>query len=414
MFNHYAITPEHPGGTRHFELGRNLAGRGRRVVIFASNFIHMNFHFVEVNREGYRIEEFGNLRFTWLRTPGYRKNNWKRLLNTLVYSRRASRLARRLLAQGIIEKPDIIIGSTVHPFAALMASSLARELQVPFIFEIRDLWPQSFIDMGAWKEASWQSRMFAAIEKKTVSRARKIITLSPKTQSYLTERYGFPAGDIHYIPNGVKIITSPFTGGDKSQDQSQAITELRQMKRRSFIVLYSGSLIATNKLETIIDAAEMLRSHEKIELALIGRGQEEQRYRELIQGKNLENIRILPPVRKDEVPYLLKQAHLLILNQGNVQWGSSNKLYDYMASGRPVISSIHASHNDIIAEIGGGVSVTPENPWALSQAILRMWKMGSEQRTLMGDRNIKYVKEHHDWNILSDKLASALESTLDA
>lgn len=410
IFNHYAITPQYPGGTRHFELGKNLVRRGHHVVIFAANFIHMNFCFVKLARQlRYKIERFGHLHFTWLKTPAYRKNNWKRFLNMLGYCWSAFRVSRRLVNAKEIEPPGIIIGSTVHPFAALTASSLASKFNVPFVFEIRDLWPQSFLDMGIWKKFSWKTWLFKAIEKRTVANAKKIITLSPRTASYLQENYHYAPDDIYYIPNGVYIDSLK-----KALPADETLKFLENIKKeRNFIVLFSGSLISTNKLETIIDAAVQLRDNQRIKVVLIGKGQEEERYRELIKNKNLGNIFISAPVQKEYVPYLLQYADALILNQGNVQWGSSNKLYDYLASGKPIISSVHAKHNDIVSDIGGGMSVTPENPQELVRAILQLQKMSPQEREQMGQRNVNYVKTYHDWEVLSERLADLVNQLQD-
>ncbi len=405
ILNHYAITPRYPGGTRHFELGKNLVNSGHHVVIFASNFIHMNFCFVKLDRQlGYKIESFGDLYFTWLKTSAYRKNNWKRFLNMFGYCWGAFRVSRGLVKTKVIETPDIIIGSTVHPFAALTASSLARKFKVPFVFEIRDLWPQSFLDIGIWRKFSWKSWLLKSIEKRTVSNAQKIITLSPRTESYLQENYNYASHDIYYIPNGVYVDSVK-----KELPVDKTLKSLENIKKENnFIVLFSGSLISTNKLETIIDASEQLRDNNRIKVVLIGKGQEEGRYRELIKNKNLGNIFILAPVQKDYVPYLLRYADVLILNQGNVQWGSSNKLYDYLASGKPIISSVYARHNDIVSDIGGGISVTPENPQALVEAILQLQKMSPKEREQMGQQNVNYVKKNHDWNLMAGKLSDLL------
>ncbi|MCP5047325.1 MAG: glycosyltransferase family 4 protein [bacterium] len=123
MFNHYAITPDYPGGTRHFELGKNLAAGGHKVVIFASNFIHMNFTELPVGvRTGCMVENHGDLDFIWVETRQYRENNWRRLGNMMDYRRMARKTALRMIKEKELEKPDVIIGSTVHPFAPLMAA----------------------------------------------------------------------------------------------------------------------------------------------------------------------------------------------------------------------------------------------------------------------------------------------------
>ncbi len=408
IFNHYAITPQYPGGTRHFELGRNLAARGHNVTIFASNFLHMNFTTVPIHYTStYKVEDFDKFHFVWIKTPPYRKNDLKRVKNMLTYSFRISSVSEELVRWEWIEKPDIVIGSTVHPFAALSASSVAKKYHVPFIFEIRDLWPRSFIDMGIWKPSSPSARFFKWIEKITVHRAKKIIALSPETRQYLENQYRYPAADIHYIPNGVYVT------GPTAPSSGSTLQALRDMKEQGFfLALYSGSLISTNKLETIIDAAQCLQAHAGVRFVLIGRGQEEERYHALIQGKGLSNISILSPVQKELVPNLLEYADVLILNQGVVLWGSSNKLYDYMASARPIISSVFARHNDIVTQVGGGISVPPENPQALAEAVLEINRLPGEQRNEMGRKNVEYVRQHHDWKILTDRLVESIEKIL--
>jgi len=179
IFNHYAITPQYPGGTRHFELGRNLSNLGTRVIIFASSFVHMNLRSIpQIKKEKYKVEQYENLLFIWVKALKYKNNNWKRLLNMLHYCLSTYMLAKRLVKKGVLNKPDVIVGSTVHPFAPLMASRLARKYRVPFLFEIRDLWPQSFIDVGIWTDSSLPSWFFKRIEKRSISRALKIIILS--------------------------------------------------------------------------------------------------------------------------------------------------------------------------------------------------------------------------------------------
>ena len=116
---------------------------------------------------------------------------------------------------------------------------------------------------------------------------------------------------------------------------------------------------------------------------------------------------------KENVPAMLREADLLILHQGNIQWGSSNKLYDYMASGKPIISSVFAKHNDVVTEIGGGVSIPPENPEKLAEAILGLKAMSEGKKIQMGKRNRNYVKKLHDWTFLSQRLYELVKEVTD-
>lgn len=418
MLNHYAITPDHPGGTRHFELAKNLSSKGHNVTIFASNFIHMNFHTIELPRETgglYKTESRGGFRFIWVKSRSYQKNDLNRLLNMMDYCRAVSKSSQRLVKREELEKPDVIIGSTVHPFAPLTAAKLAKKFKARFVFEIRDLWPQTFIDMRMWRPNSIQSRVFRFIEKRSVKNAEKIIALSPQTESYLQDRYGCQSTDICYIPNGVYIDDGKSSSHPVDEETPETITRLAHIREDgAFVVLYSGSLISSNKLEAIIEAAERLEqasdsSIKNLELVLIGKGQEEARYRKLIQDKKLRNISILPPVPKECVAPMLRMADVLLLHQGNVQWGSSNKLYDYLASGRPIISSVHAKHNDIVGRVGGGISITPGSPQELVQAIRSIHDMPANEREQMARRNEDFVKENHDWRLLAEKLDNLLK-----
>lgn len=412
MLNHYAITPDSPGGTRHFELGKQLSKNGYNVVIFASNFIHMNFEFVKLKKnKRYKLEKFCNLDFIWVKTNSYKKNNWKRLMNMFSYCYRVIGLSRRLVKKGIIKKPDIIIGSTVHPFAALTAAFIARRYKIPFIFEIRDLWPQTFIDMRIWKKSSFVSRFFKFIEKKTVFKSNKIIVLSPKTKDYLLEKYDYLLKNIFYVPNGVYIQKEK--NDQNSNVIEGTIVELSKIKNRgNFCVLFTGSLILTNKIENLISAAEKIKKRKNIKFILIGKGQHEAYYRKIITNKDLDNIQIFNPVRKNNIGKVLNMADVLVLNQGNVQWGSSNKVYDYLNSGKPIISSVFASHNDIVEKINAGVAVSPENPDALVHAIIKIYNMSEKERKIMGKKGLDYVKKNHDWKILGDKLDNLIINTL--
>lgn len=410
IFNHYAVTPRYPGGTRHFELGKQLSLHGHKVTIFASNFNHMAFSHIELtgNRD-HMVEDFGDLCFVWERTPGYTSNNWKRLWDMIKYNRVTKRVSGMMVKNGELEKPDIIIGSIVHPFAPLLASKLAKKYGATYIFEIRDLWPQTFIDMGIWKASSPLARFFKAVEKRSIANARKVIALSPRTADYLKEQYNYSPDDVCYIPNGSHADPPEPVEGSVNEGETPAA--LAQLKEKDvFIALFSGSIIASNRLEVVINAAEQLKDEKRIRLLMIGRGQEESAYRELIEDKKLDNITILPPVKKFQVPHMLKQADVLILNQGNVQWGSMNKLYDYMASGRPIISGVHARHNDVVTEVGGGISIPANDSNELATAIRKMYELPKAEREAMGKKNNDFVRQNHDWKVLGKKLSTLIDT----
>lgn len=413
IFNHYAITPDMPGITRHYDFSKELTKRGYNVSIFASSFHYIllkemrNYHNGNVI-----VENHNGINFIWLKTKPYLSNNWKRIVNMFSYSYVAYKTALNITHK--IEKPDIIIGSTIHPFAALTALKISKKYKVPFIFEVRDLWPQSMIDIGLWSERGLRSKIFSMIESKLVKNAKSIITLSPLTEDYLLQKYNYK--ECFYIPNGVDI--KEFDNGKiiyKNQTKfNETLKHLAELKNDgNFIVMYAGAICLTNNIEILIRSAEVIRDfykNNKIKILIVGGGQEKKRYSSLIKNLNLNNIQILEPVKKGFVSLLLNFADVFILIQGRVFWGSTNKLFDYLSSCKPIITAVSCKHNDPAEEIRCGLSVPPDNPKALAKAIIKLYSMSNEEKEEMGNRGRDYIKKNHSIPVLVDKITKALEA----
>ena len=203
ILNHYAITPDLPGGTRHFDFGKELAKRGHKVTIFASSFRHSLFKETKLyGNSNYAIDKISDgFRFVWVKTVPYKVNNWKRVLNMLSYSWRVYETAKFLS----LERPDVIVGSSVHLFAVLTAYLLSLHFRAHFIMEVRDLWPQTLVNMGISK---WHPFVVSLsfLEKFLYRRARKIITLLPKAHKYI-ESLAISTEKVVWISNGVDLST---------------------------------------------------------------------------------------------------------------------------------------------------------------------------------------------------------------
>ncbi|MGE5483297.1 MAG: glycosyltransferase, partial [Bacteroidota bacterium] len=140
MINQYSITPDLPGGTRHYDFGCELVKSGYRVRIFASDVnLALRTHTKLRNGELWREENVNGVRFVWVRAAEYRINNWRRAWNMLSFAANVLRVGLRLSNC----RPRTIIGSSPHPFAALGAWALAKLKRAHFVLELRDLWPQA-------------------------------------------------------------------------------------------------------------------------------------------------------------------------------------------------------------------------------------------------------------------------------
>ncbi len=400
IINHYAITPDYPGGTRHYEIALRLSKIGYNISVFASSVLHQNssISIIEKNQKIKIVDINNSFKFIWNKVWTYKKNDINRILNMFSFICNLSMNYKKLIRLEKIQHPDIIIGSTVHPFVPLLAKYMAYRLSAKYIFEIRDLWPQSFIDMGLWKENSIISKFFLFIEKQSIKGAKSIICLSPLTQDYLVEKYHLERSKIFYIPNGASDLS----------DGSSFNSEFKFINKNKFNVIFTGAIITSNRINIICESANLLSKNSDIQFLIIGNGNEK---KSLLEKYNyLKNIQWLDPVPKNEIQNVLNEADLLLLIQGKVAWGSSNKLYDYLSVGKPIVSSVWVPHNDIVNKINAGVSVAAENPKELSVAILKIYNLSENEKKLMGNNAKEYVEKYHSWDLLTQKFLDAVSN----
>ncbi|MGQ9498495.1 MAG: glycosyltransferase family 4 protein [Desulfotomaculales bacterium] len=403
ILNHYAVTPDLPGGTRHFDLGKELVRRGHKVTIFASGFDHTTKRCVKLRPgESIRIEDCQGVRFVWVNTVPYYGNNRRRILNMVSYAPAVLRAAQRL------ERPDAIIGSSMHPFAALAAWWLARKYRARFFFEVRDLWPQTAIDMGAIKATGIPARMLYAWEKFMYRKAERIIVLLPNAAEYIKGR-GVNPEKIVWIPNGVDL--ERFDNPEPLDPSSEAAAALARHKDR-FKVLYAGAHGPANGLEVVIEAAAILaRTSPDVHFFLVGDGPEKQGLIKRAADMRIHNVTFLPAVPKSQLPGLLRQADLLVLclrPLGVYRYGVSlNKIFDYLASKKPVVVA-GSAFNNIVREAQAGLAVEPGTPEALARGILEVYRMPPGERQRLGQNGRLYVEKHHSTRVLGERLARVL------
>jgi glycosyltransferase involved in cell wall biosynthesis len=399
IINHYAGGPCSAAGTRHYDFGIELLKRGLDVTIFSSNFQVTNDEFSLNKKELFRYQEVDGVRFCWIKTPRYKKNNWRRFWNMLCFSWNLLRVGKRLKT-----KPELIIGSSPHLFAALSAFFLSKFKRSKYFLEIRDLWPQVLIEIGSISPRHPVILVMRLIENFLYKKAEKVIILASGSRDYLLKK-GVKQGRIVYIPNGVHLESFV---GESSRD---ILREKYSFDR--FTVIYTGAHGPANALENVVKAAEYLKDYEEIEFVLVGSGVSKQALLKEVKNKELNNIRFLDPIPKIEIPSLLKAADVGLINLKNVpsfSFGvSPNKFFDYMASELPIISAVGGEVSRIVVENGIGYAVEPENPKMLAEAVIKLYGLNSEERTQMGKAGRKVIEAHYSRQKLVDVLLNAAE-----
>ncbi len=402
ILNHYALEPGGAGGTRHYHLAVNLPAYGWQATVIAAS--------VELNsgrqrlaaHERLRLERFNDVPFLWIRTPEYQGNGIGRVLNMLMYT-------FRVLLPGYTKKlhrPDVIVGSSVHPLAALAGALLARRHKVPFVFEVRDLWPQTLIDLGRLKERSFITWLLRRLEQRLYREAGRIVVLLPHADDYIVP-LGISAEKIVWIPNGVDL--SAFSVAD----------QLQRSGKKPFVLMYFGAHGQANGLDNVLRAMQLVaeqESCEAIKLRMIGDGPLKSELMQLAREFGLDNVSFEPPVPKEAIPELAAEADAFVFNLIDApvfRFGiSSNKLFDFMAGARPIIFCSDAANNPV-EDAHAGITVLPGDPAALARAILTVSRMSIEDRQQMGRSARRYVEEEHDFSRLAGRLAATLDASTD-
>ncbi|MHB8985532.1 MAG: glycosyltransferase family 4 protein [Eubacteriales bacterium] len=403
ILNHYAIGPGESGGTRHFDLARELVKKGWGITIFAASVNHIMRREIHLQPgEKIKKEVHDGVCFVWLRTPAYYGNDLRRILNIFVYSISVLRAAWNR------ERPEVIIGSSVHLFAVLAAYILSRHYKCRFIFEVRDLWPQTLIDIYKVSEYNPAIWLLRRLEVFLYQKANTIIVLLPKANEYI-ERFGISKEKIIYIPNGVNLSRYK---EDTVRINSQLSNILDSLAGK-FVAIYTGSLGFINGLDTLLDAASILRlrGDKQIHFLLVGNGSEKTRLHRRAVDEDLVNVTFIDPVAKDYVPTLLKKANVGILIFQDLpvfKWGvSPNKMFDYMAACLPVLILCGRVHENPVDISGGGVVLPASEAETLVKTILDLVALPG-QVAEMGKKARGYVEHVHSMNVLGQRLASVL------
>lgn len=402
MINHYAVPPIESGGTRHYSLAQELIKRGHQVTVIAANFSHQKrVPLIPDVREPVFERHYDEVPFIWVNVPPYTRNSPARAKNMIAFTK--AMLINKYFKE--MDPPDVVIGSSPHPFAAWAAQRLATKWGIPFIFEVRDLWPQSLIDLGKISSRHPAVKFMAMLEKHLYKRADKIITLLPGAHEYIRS-IGIDVDKVVYIPNGIDFSI-----------YSQPTDRLPKQNSDRFTVMYAGAHGFANCLEVILKCAEILKGKygDKIVFQLVGDGPQKEYLKNMADKMGLSNVEFINPVPKSQVPTLLSHADAFIVvvkDSPLYKYGISlNKIYDYLASARPVIIGVNAFNNPV-EEAGAGITVAPENPEELAAAVIKLYNMSEQDRKQMGINGRKYVEENHDFRNLAVGLEKVLEEAI--
>ncbi len=387
---------DEPGGTRHYEIAHYLISHGHIVTIIASPVSYLTG-----KSQGEHI--------TWVETqepePGLsvlRAYTYPALHRSFVH-RVFSFLSFMFSSFFIglrVRDIDLVWGTSPPIFQSLTAWTLARLKRVPFLLEIRDLWPAFAIAVGVLRQPML-IRASEWLEQFLYRKADRVVVNSP---GFIDHVRAGGADHVELIPNGTDTgMFDPQARGEKFR-QTHGLTD-------KFIALYAGAHGMSNDLDIVLSAAKALQDRSDIMFVLIGDGKEKPTLQLRAKELALSNLRFIPPAPKKGMPDVLAAADVCIAILKPISLYATvypNKVFDYMAAGRPVVLAMEGVIREVVESAEAGIVIPPGDSSAMAQAI-RYFADQPQKGIDMGARGREHVKTHFNRPDQAEKLGQIIE-----
>lgn len=401
--NHYAGSPQHGMEYRPHYMARHWSRMGHEVTVVAASVSHIRYKAPDVPRD-MAEEIIDGVRYLWLKTPPYSGNGIRRVMNMASFVRHLFSIRRELCRRF---SPDVVIASSTYTWDIFPAHAIARKAGARLVYEVHDLWPLSPMELGGMSR--WHPFIMSLQwgENFACRHADLVVSMLPLADQHL-RGHGMAPEKFHYIPNGIELSEWQSGAKDLPQEHCALLDQLRRQGR--FIVCYAGTHGLSDALDTLLDAAELVRDR-PVSFMLVGKGPDKALLKRRARELNLKNVHFLDPVPKESIPTLLQSVDALFIGwkrHSLYRFGvSPNKLMDYMASGKPIINST-SSGNNSVAEAGCGFSVQAEDRSAVADAVVRLMGLRADERNRMGAAGQVYVQSHHDYAVLAKQFSNLM------
>lgn len=409
IFNHYATNMIFECGGRHFWFAENLIKKGYKPRIFCASTIHNSDINLISGPDTYTEDSAKDIPFVFVKAPNYKGNGISRVRNMLAFFFGLFSVTKKIGHK--YGSPDVIIGSSVHPFSCVAAIFIAKRYKIPCIVEIRDLWPEVLVEYGAVKQESLIARLLYFGEKLIYKKADAIIFTCEGGAQYIREQKWDKEIDIskvYYINNGVDL-----NDFDKNKI-ANIIEDDDLLDKDTFKVIYCGSIRMVNALDLYINCAKEIleQGHNNIKFYIYGSGDQKERLEKWCIDENINNVVFKGRVPKKGIPYIVSHANINLLEGKNMplyRFGlSPNKLFEYFAAGRPIISTIKSGY-DLIDRYNCGISMESNSPEEICHAILKIYSISPMEYQSYCD-NARRAANDYDFKTLSNKLINVIES----
>lgn len=380
---------------RPFHMAKYWQELGCNCVIVAPNQHHL---MDKPHKHG--TKKIAGVTYDFLKTPAYKGNGLGRLLNMFAFV--GQLLARSSSLEREHGRPSVLVASSPHPYVFLATRIIAWRFKAVSVFEVRDLWPLSLIEL-AGVSAKHPLVLFTGwLEKYAYRKADFIVSLLPCTLEHM-KTLGMAKHKWRYIPNG---IDGKFLANDHTTLEPCIELARKWKKEGRLVVVYTGALGRPNHVETLLHAMKKLHQGGSLfSTIIVGRGELKSDLEALVTDLGLGAcVSLFDQISKSSVQSLLREAsvgYISLRPEPIFRFGiSPNKMFDYMLASLPIVAAIKAG-NDPVTEANCGYTADPDNVLSIVGALKAFEALDEVERLELGKNGRNYVLEKHSYGVLA-------------
>ena len=388
---------------RVYELSRRWVKNGDQVTVLTGFPNHptgiippeyRGYRFLQEEKDGIRV-----VRTYIFAAPN--KGFFKRVLSYVSFM-----FSSVIQGTRKVGKQDVIIATSPQFFVGIAGFIISRLKGIPFIFEVRDLWPESIVQLGQLKNKAIIC-FLEWIEMTLYRKAVHVVGVADSTVKILSER-GVPEEKITIIKNGVDL------------ELFRVRRDTEALKKRhgydgKFIISYIGTHGLSHALDKVLDSARMLQEQNDILFMLVGEGAEKEHLKQKAKNLNLGNVVFVDQIDKQQLPEYYALADVILVTLRDLPLFRSvipSKIFEIMAMGRPILISVDGESRKLVEQAKAGIFSEPEKAQMMSDKILYL-KENPQVRQTLGNNGRKFVEEHFDRNRLADRYQALIHRLLE-
>ncbi len=401
LINHYAVPPKYYPLARQTYFAKHLMSMGHTVTIFAASTVHNSDKNLITDGAPWREETVEGVNYVYIRCLDYRGNGLKRVYNICEFAWKLPGVCRKF------PRPDAIVATSMPPTSCAMGIRLARKYKCRGVAEIADLWPESIVAYGIAGPHNPAVIALRWLEKWIYKKADAVVFTMEGAYDYIVEQgweKEIPRSKVFYINNGVDLEQFDYNREHfRVEDPDLENPDL-------FTVVYTGSVRRVNDLGSLLDAAKRVEDP-AVRFLVWGDGDEVPALRRRVEEEGIRNVVFKGKVEKKYVPSIVSRAGAILIHGGTrssplFRYGlSTNKLFDALASGKPILMDIYAKYNPVVEWKAGLCVEGPEDH--LPDVLRRFQEMSGAEREEMCE-NARRAAESYDFKRLTEKLLDVI------